>query len=63
VLFTSDAWPIIFMMLFAFSNGYVASLLMMYGPSQVEPENAEPAGTMMVRPEIVVRHPSESIWL
>lgn len=32
VLFAHDAWYIIFMILFSFSNGYLASLCMCFGP-------------------------------
>lgn len=32
VVFSHDAWYIIFMILFAFSNGYLASLCMCFGP-------------------------------
>ncbi|XP_059501054.1 equilibrative nucleoside transporter 1-like isoform X2 [Stegostoma tigrinum] len=32
VFFAHDAWYIVFMMVFAFSNGYLASLCMCYGP-------------------------------
>lgn len=45
--FDKDYYPIIFMVLFAISNGYLGSLCMMYGPSMVEPKHAETAGTMM----------------
>lgn len=47
VLFHEDYFPIIFIVLFAVSNGYLGSLCMMYGPSLVEPKHAETAGTMM----------------
>lgn len=47
-IFSSDAWPILFMILFAFTNGYVASLGMMYGPSMVHHHDMELAGTVMV---------------
>lgn len=47
IFFHEDYFPIIFMVLFAISNGYLGSLCMMYGPSMVEPEHAETAGTMM----------------
>jgi hypothetical protein len=46
--FTSDAWPIIFMLLMALSNGYLSSICMMYGPTLVQPESMATAGTMMV---------------
>lgn len=32
VFFHHDAWFIVFMLLFAFSNGYLASLCMCFGP-------------------------------
>lgn len=47
-VFTSDAWPIVFMFLFATSNGYLSSLCMMFGPGLVEPRDTGVAGTMMV---------------
>lgn len=47
VFFHEDYFPILFMVLFAISNGYLGSLCMMYGPSTVEPKHAETAGTMM----------------
>ncbi|KAL9957949.1 hypothetical protein ACROYT_G034908 [Oculina patagonica] len=47
VFFHEDYFPILFMVLFAISNGYLGSLCMMYGPSLVEPKHAETAGTMM----------------
>ena len=31
-IFTHDAWYIIFMIFFSFSNGYLASLCMCFGP-------------------------------
>lgn len=47
VLFYHDAWYIIFMIFFAFSNGYLASLCMCYGPKKVAPHEAETAGAIM----------------
>ncbi|KAJ8392390.1 hypothetical protein AAFF_G00075150 [Aldrovandia affinis] len=41
VYFHHDAWFILFMVLFAFSNGYLASLCMCYGPKKVLPHEAE----------------------
>jgi len=35
------------MVLFAFSNGYLASLCMCYGPKKVLPREAETAGAIM----------------
>ncbi|XP_004673587.2 PREDICTED: equilibrative nucleoside transporter 1 isoform X2 [Condylura cristata] len=47
VLFKHDAWFIFFMAAFAFSNGYLASLCMCFGPKKVKPTEAETAGTIM----------------
>ncbi|XP_027694261.1 equilibrative nucleoside transporter 1 isoform X2 [Vombatus ursinus] len=47
VVFNHDAWFIIFMIFFAFSNGYLASLCMCFGPKKVSPSEAETAGTIM----------------
>lgn len=47
VLFHHDAWYIAFMIFFAFSNGYLASLCMCYGPKKVAPHEAETAGAIM----------------
>lgn len=47
VLFNHDAWYIIFMILFSFSNGYLASLCMCFGPKKVAPHEAETAGAIM----------------
>nr|KAF6363650.1 solute carrier family 29 member 1 (Augustine blood group) [Pipistrellus kuhlii] len=47
VVFKHDAWFIFFMAAFAFSNGYLASLCMCFGPKKVEPAEAETAGAIM----------------
>ncbi|KAM6939877.1 equilibrative nucleoside transporter 1-like [Xenentodon cancila] len=47
VFFHHDCFFIIFMVFFAFSNGYLASLCMCYGPKKVLPHEAETAGTIM----------------
>ncbi|XP_041838524.1 equilibrative nucleoside transporter 1-like [Melanotaenia boesemani] len=47
VFFDHDSFFIIFMILFAFSNGYLASLCMCYGPKNVLPHEAETAGAIM----------------
>ncbi|CAK6446940.1 unnamed protein product [Pipistrellus nathusii] len=47
VIFEHDAWFIFFMAAFAFSNGYLASLCMCFGPKKVEPAEAETAGAIM----------------
>lgn len=48
VVFKSDAFPILFMIAMAFTNGYVASLCMMMGAGSVAPKDAPVAGTIMV---------------
>ena len=48
VWFKSDAFPIIFMILFAITNGYVASTCMMLGPTAVKVKDAAVSGTIMV---------------
>uniref|UniRef100_A0A3Q2CJJ6 Solute carrier family 29 member 1b n=1 Tax=Cyprinodon variegatus TaxID=28743 RepID=A0A3Q2CJJ6_CYPVA len=47
VYFQHDGYFIAFMVLFAFSNGYLASLCMCYGPKKVLPHEAETAGAIM----------------
>ncbi|KAG7253788.1 hypothetical protein CRUP_022076 [Coryphaenoides rupestris] len=47
VLFSHDALFILFMVLFAFSNGYLASLCMCFGPKRVAAREAETAGAVM----------------
>uniref|UniRef100_A0A674NEL9 Solute carrier family 29 member 1a n=1 Tax=Takifugu rubripes TaxID=31033 RepID=A0A674NEL9_TAKRU len=47
VFFSHDAWYIIFMIFFSFSNGYLASLCMCFGPKKVPPHEAETAGAIM----------------
>ncbi|KAI2658104.1 Equilibrative nucleoside transporter 1 [Labeo rohita] len=47
VLFAHDAWYIVFMILFSFSNGYLASLCMCFGPKKVSQHEAETAGAIM----------------
>ncbi|KAJ1147888.1 hypothetical protein NDU88_000729 [Pleurodeles waltl] len=47
VFFEHDAWYITFMIIFAFSNGYLASLCMCFGPKKVLPYEAETAGSIM----------------
>ncbi|XP_056136594.1 equilibrative nucleoside transporter 1-like [Lampris incognitus] len=47
VYFQHDAWFILFMLLFASSNGYLASLCMCYGPKKVLKHEAETAGAIM----------------
>ncbi|KAM5262895.1 equilibrative nucleoside transporter 1 [Ctenodactylus gundi] len=47
VVFEHDAWYILFMAAFAFSNGYLASLCMCFGPKKVKPAEAETAGAIM----------------
>uniref|UniRef100_A0A8B9KJ00 Solute carrier family 29 member 1b n=1 Tax=Astyanax mexicanus TaxID=7994 RepID=A0A8B9KJ00_ASTMX len=47
VFFEHDAWFIIFMIGFGFSNGYLASLCMCFGPKKVAMNEAETAGAVM----------------
>ncbi|PWA25985.1 hypothetical protein CCH79_00001825 [Gambusia affinis] len=47
VAFAHDAWYIFFMILFSFSNGYLASLCMCFGPKKVPQHQAETAGAIM----------------
>lgn len=47
VYFHHDGIFIAFIVLFAFSNGYLASLCMCYGPQNVLPHEAETAGAIM----------------
>lgn len=47
VIFAHDAWYIIFMIFFSFSNGYLASLCMCFGPKKVAQHEAETAGAIM----------------
>ncbi|CAG6016673.1 unnamed protein product [Menidia menidia] len=47
VWFAHDAWYIIFMIVFSFSNGYLASLCMCFGPKKVAQHQAETAGAIM----------------
>ncbi|XP_028279570.1 equilibrative nucleoside transporter 1-like [Parambassis ranga] len=47
VFFHHDGFFIVFMVIFAFSNGYLASLCMCYGPKNVLPHEAETAGAIM----------------
>jgi equilibrative nucleoside transporter 1/2/3 len=48
VLFAHDAFPIMFMILFALSNGYISSTCMMLGPSMVNLQNASLVGSIMI---------------
>jgi len=48
VFFHNDAFPVVFMIIFAFSNGYVASSAMMIGPGMTSTSDAGLAGTIMV---------------
>lgn len=47
VFFEHDAWFIVFMIGFGFSNGYLASLCMCFGPKKVAMNEAETAGAVM----------------
>lgn len=47
VIFDDDIYPMIYVTLFGFTNGYFGSLCVMYGPKLVAPELQETAGAMM----------------
>ncbi|NXY37201.1 S29A1 protein, partial [Pomatorhinus ruficollis] len=47
VVFSHDAWYIVFMIFFSISNGYLASLCMCFGPKKVLAHEAETAGAVM----------------
>ena len=47
VFFKADYYPVIFMVIFSVSNGYLGTKCMMYGPNLVPPQHAETAGTIM----------------
>uniref|UniRef100_A0A3Q2XXK2 Solute carrier family 29 member 3 n=1 Tax=Hippocampus comes TaxID=109280 RepID=A0A3Q2XXK2_HIPCM len=47
VLFTHDVYPIVFNSLLGFSNGYLGTLPMIYGPKVVPRELAEATGVVM----------------
>eukprot|EP01103_Thecamoeba_quadrilineata_P016020 TRINITY_DN5236_c0_g1_i2.p1 TRINITY_DN5236_c0_g1~~TRINITY_DN5236_c0_g1_i2.p1 ORF type:complete len:400 (+),score=44.91 TRINITY_DN5236_c0_g1_i2:116-1315(+) len=49
VVFEGNGWAYTFQSLFAITNGYLGTLAIMYGPEQVEPQEKETAGIMMVR--------------
>jgi hypothetical protein len=48
LVFESDLWPVLFVMLFAGSNGYVSTLAMMFGPAMVSTRKAPIAGSVMI---------------
>jgi hypothetical protein len=48
VVFSYDFFPIVFMILFAISNGYVSTTCMMIGPSIVDIKQAQLAGSIMI---------------
>lgn len=48
VLFHNDAFPIIFLILFAYSNGLVATKAMMTGPSLLKERDMNLGGTVML---------------
>jgi equilibrative nucleoside transporter 1/2/3 len=47
-LFNNDIWPIVFMIVMSFTNGFFSTLAMIYGPTRVEPHERETAGFMMI---------------
>jgi len=48
IVFVNDAFPIIIVCAFAFTNGYLASCAMMLGPTLVSARDAGVAGTIMI---------------
>ncbi|XP_051009058.1 equilibrative nucleoside transporter 3 [Acomys russatus] len=48
VLFQSDIYPVLLICLFGFSNGYLSTLVLMYGPKIVPRELAEATGVVML---------------
>ena len=47
VWFSSDVWPIVFMALFSFTNGYIVSLCMMKGPESLPVAERPTAGIIL----------------
>ncbi|CAD5111441.1 DgyrCDS749 [Dimorphilus gyrociliatus] len=47
VYFDNDIAPAVIMVLFAFTNGYLSTLCMMYGPMNAQEEDEETAGALM----------------
>lgn len=50
VVFSSSAWPLLFMACMALSNGYVSTLAMIYGPQRIDKasSDSEIAGSVMI---------------
>ena len=44
---TSDAFPMIFISIFAFTNGYCGTIAMMSAPTKVKPLERETTGILM----------------
>ncbi|KAF8561164.1 hypothetical protein P879_08478 [Paragonimus westermani] len=47
VVFLHDAFPILYVIILGLTNGYLATLCMMYGPSFASPGNSEGAGVAL----------------
>ncbi|NXS14243.1 S29A3 protein, partial [Neodrepanis coruscans] len=47
VVFNQDVYPVVFTALLGLSNGYLGTLVMVYGPKIVPKELAEAAGVVM----------------
>ncbi|XP_013388911.1 equilibrative nucleoside transporter 3 isoform X2 [Lingula anatina] len=47
VVFDSDVYPVVFILIFAVSNGYLGTLCMIYGPKHVPAGDMEAAGAIM----------------
>ncbi|KAH0623540.1 hypothetical protein JD844_006399 [Phrynosoma platyrhinos] len=48
VVFTQDIYPVVFTVLLGFSNGYLSTLSMIYGPKITPKELSEAAGVLMM---------------
>ncbi|KAH3852350.1 equilibrative nucleoside transporter 3-like [Dreissena polymorpha] len=47
VVFNSDIYPVVFILLLGLTNGHFGTLAMMYGPGKVMPDQAERTGAIM----------------
>lgn len=48
VVFAQDVYPVVFTVFLGFSNGYLSTLCMMYGPKVTPKDLSEAAGVLMV---------------
>ncbi|KAL3874839.1 hypothetical protein ACJMK2_037801 [Sinanodonta woodiana] len=47
VVFTHDAYPVLFILFLGLTNGFLSTLAMMYGPKKAPPDMAESTGAIM----------------